>query len=291
MSTPTKKPEKRRLAIVTIAQDEPEFFPKWLAHYTRHVPAEDIYVLHHLVPGVSRDTQWEPLGDLLRVAAETDGTSNPLRTDLTSVVTLDYPLAFDHRWLCATVARFQAFLCQVYDWVLFAEADELVQPDCGSLLAYAHILDANGQQSARCTGYEVVHKFDAEPALLRNMPWLRQRQFCYQSNLYSKVLMARGPMTWEPGFHNPEPNTLGSTRRPDPGLALVHLKKVDLDLARERTVRSAARKWSQTDVDAARGWQNRIEDEGALRRFFVNSMDTGQPANLVPIPEWLRDLA
>ena len=46
---------RRAAAVFTIVREEAVFLPIWLAYYAAHFAPEDIYVLHHVVPGGPKD--------------------------------------------------------------------------------------------------------------------------------------------------------------------------------------------------------------------------------------------
>jgi hypothetical protein len=46
---------RRAAAVFTIVREEAVFLPIWLRYYAAHFPPEDIYVLHHVVPGGPED--------------------------------------------------------------------------------------------------------------------------------------------------------------------------------------------------------------------------------------------
>ena len=270
---------KRKLAIFTVIQNEPEFLPKWLAHYATQVDQADIYILHHAVPTAYEGYLWELVD------------SSDSQYGGVTVVPIRNDLSFDHRWLAATVSQFQGFLLQSYKWVLFAEADELVAAAgvVGGLRGYVDRLDAaNFSAAAVCRGYEVVHRVD-EPPLRLDEPWLPQRSWWTPNRMYSKTLLAKVRLQWTPGFHGCDHLW---NNEPPGDLYLVHLKKVDFDTAMVRSRRTAARDWSPADVASGAGGQNRIVDEAEMRRYFDADID--DPAKLAPLvrmPDWVKDLA
>jgi len=137
----------RDLAVFTIVQDEPEFIHPWVNHYKKHVAeAGDVYVLVHPPTG--------PDGELMK-SSEMPAwrRAEALLTEHHGVVLIPvhHTCAFDHQWLCDTVGRFQSFLLQSYDWVLFAEADEFVLPTPRSTPTRKTLLSyVVGCQSAAC---------------------------------------------------------------------------------------------------------------------------------------------
>jgi hypothetical protein len=296
--------DRRDLAIFTIVQDEPEFIHSWINHYKKHVPdAGDIYVLVH--PPTSPEGTPIPLTEMpaWRLAetllAEHHGVV---------VVPVHHAAAFDHRWLSQIVSRFQSFLLQSYRWVLFAEIDEFVFPTPGNgrdtLLHYVRELDASAAVPAvRASGFEVVQQGD-EPALspekystggncsLTAGDLVGARHWWRPSDRFSKTVLAQTALRWAPGFHKVEgAGSEVSEGEPAKDLTLVHLHKVDFDLALARVRRSRARKWSKVDIEQRNGWQNRLESAAELRTFWELDVDTGQRANpdrLSPIAEEIK---
>lgn len=281
-------PDKAPLAVCTIMQDEPEFLPVWLQHYAKQLRGEwHLYVLHHHDPKSTQGLKW--LTELKNIYP------------LVNVIPVPYSISFDHKWLTHTVAAFQRFLLQSYNWVLFAEVDELifVEPKPGDngptrLATYVEQNLAHTRQSAiACRGYEVVHQRLVEGPLTTPMTWKQERGFWAPSTKYSKPLLAREALMWAVGFHTAR---LCTSYEPldgphDGEIVLVHLHKMDFDIAWARVQRTANRRWSQPDVQNQLGWQNRLSTPEALATYFDTNVDTDSgPPPLEPIPDWIRDL-
>jgi hypothetical protein len=282
----------RDLAIFTIVQDEPEYIHPWINHYKMHVAdAADIFVLIH-APMRSDGTPME--------AAEIPGwqRAEALLKPHHRVMTLPvhHMATFDHQWLSNTVFQFQSFLLQSYDWVLFTEVDEFVLPTPAtssvreSLLDYIRDFGVDAPLAVRATGFEVVQQEDEPPIppdryntggnvglTAGNM--LDARCWWRPSKVYSKTLLSRIPLRWAAGFHSVE--GIGSDIAAGPSsdkLTLVHLHKVDFELALSRRRRILSRRWSQIDIDERWGWQNRIGTAVELHKFWELDIDTGRPA-------------
>jgi Glycosyl transferase family 2 len=246
----------RKCAAFTIVQNEPAFLPIWLGYYGRYFDSTDIYVLDH-------DSD--------------DGSTQKLDTRC-KLLPVHRTKSFDHAWLRKTVSAFQAFLLQSYDSVLFAEADEFILADPR---AYSGLDDYIGQfqdRVARCTGFEVVHYPDEEPALRFDRPILAQRSYWHASRLYCKPLLSTVPLSWSVGFH--EDPTLPDIQ-PDPNLALVHLHRVDYEYCLEHHRETAARNWNEDDVQARWGWHNRLEEGDAFHAWFFRGENNGE-RELIP---------
>jgi hypothetical protein len=298
---------KRDLAVFTIVQDEPEFIHPWINHYKKHVlEACDLHVLVHAPTAP----------DGRPMAAESVPSWHRALSLITShhnatVIPVHHSAAFDHRWLADTVARFQAFLLSSYSWVLFAEADEFVLQSPGrigggTLLDLIRLLGDAPPPAVRASGFEVVQQPE-EPGVaprlyndgsavdLSAADLMQECRFWHRSEAYSKTLLANIPLRWEPGFHKTDmPHSLIqsiATGAPSPLLVLVHLHKVDFNLALCRSRRARARKWSSFDLERRLGLQNYIDDVAELRAYWNMDAYTANPldkAALEQIDEGVR---
>jgi hypothetical protein len=217
--------------------------------------------------------------------------------------------SFDHTWLREQVEKFAAFLLGSYDTVTFAEVDEIIALDPGKVQDTSLLLWLDGwakrqQPAARCTGYEVVHRFGEEPnldidgVLHGGEPLLAHRRWWCPSVLYSKTLTWRLPPHWNRGFH--DGFTVGPTgdyHRLDlprePELLLLHLHKVDylVGVARWRNTRD--RDWNRADLkDPQAGIQNRFAGEDQLREWWYINVDDWKlgAAPLVRMPDRIRGI-
>jgi len=212
--------------------------------------------------------------------------------------------SFDHDWLRETVQRFQRFLLSSYRAVLFAESDEIVSPTPDSphatLTEYADAV--LGREESRgfskrevdyvkCTGFEVVHQPETEPAIDWSQPLLAQRSKWAPCRMYSQTLLSRVPLEWQKGFHELEQKR---SRRPEaePDLVLVHLHKIDFDFCLARHEEIRRRSWAKSALERGEGRQFQHESRDELARWFANSIDTKKdvPAPLVDIPTSMQTI-
>lgn len=253
-----------QVAAFTIVQNEPIWLPHWVEYYGSQLGYKNLFVLDH---GSCRR---EGLNDV----AVRGGT----------VVPVHRSVSFDHQWLRKTVERFQAFLLQSYQTVLFAEADEfLLTTHAGGLEGFMAGNDwgfYGRTECVRARGFNVVHYTAEEEPLQFDWPLLAQREWWHPSRLYSKTLIARAPLWFTSGFHDLVGG--GGDLIPHPQLYLAHLHRADFDYAWRKTVESAARPWSPADVAAGYGYQNRITDEGKFRDWFYLDEDVNNPRELIP---------
>lgn len=255
---------KRPAAAFTIVQNEPVWLRIWFDYYSKHVGALNVYVLDH---------DSTEIGQLaLHDVAERGANMVPVHRDF----------SYDHAWLRDTVERFQAFLLQSYDTVLFAEADEFLISDLpGGLAELLHT--APWPDAVRAQGYNVVHYRDEEPPLnWADRPLLKQRKFWHPSRLYSKTIIARAPLHFTPGFHDVQ----GGGGASHPNLYLAHLHRVDWAYARQKHEEQARRNWNDKDRRIGAGVQNRVVDEEGLLNYFYHDADLGPREE---IPELIRN--
>lgn len=279
-------------AVFTIAQDEPFFLGKWLTHYAiQGFDPRDTYVLRHLLP--NRDA----------------GADDAWRREINyatacgvNVVEVHREESFNHLWLRTTVSAFQAFLLQSYKWVLFAEADEFViqNSDHASYVPVSSLHDAivafgdDAPEALRTKGYEVVHDRLREPNYADNSgALLKNRNQWYHSRIYSKTTLARTPLVWDSGFHNVENRPDLRDLPIDDRFFLVHLHKFDFVRSLAKSQKSAQRNWSKVDYEINHGFQNRLTNGEQTATYFDVNVDNNQPftpGQLVPIPEWLKEV-
>lgn len=290
----------RDLAIFTIVQDEPEFIHPWINHYKKHVVApQDIYILIHAPSAGGVTPAWE-------VAEKLMADHHCVR-----MVPVHNESSFDHRWLAATVSKFQSFLLQSYRWALFAECDEFILPTPGptctdTMLGFIASLDPDPPSAVRATGFEVLQQEgdvplaaelyqDGKNFTLTAGLMMECCKHWYPSKDYSKTLLANTPIQWDIGFHSPSASAdetvqAIATAPASPALMLVHLHRVDFALALTRVQRSRARRWSKADIQEKLGWQNRIEREDKLRRVWNRDYGTNQPMPSGQLREILPDV-
>jgi hypothetical protein len=257
---------KRNRAVFTICQNEPVFLKLWLRYYLKHFPRTDIFILDHNSTDGSVWTAW--------------------REFRCNVVQVHREASFDHEWLRDTVQSFQRFLLQSYENVLFTEIDEFVVADPLSYpQGLKQYIETNARPVVRCLGLNIVQG-STEKEIDWSQPILRQRSHAWMSDLYSKPLLARVPLTWVKGFHQLAPERDPQDNPLDKNLFLVHLHRVDYAYCLQRNEEMTRRKWALTDIQEGFGYQNRITDPKRFQAWFYGEQ-LGE-LNL-PIPDSIKD--
>ncbi len=262
----------RHKAVFTIVQNEPTMLPLWVRHYSRYFDPQDMYVLNH-------DSAGDGL-DVLKGLQADHGFN---------VLPVHHQWSYDHLWLAKLASEFQRFLLMDRFVVVYSDVDELVLPMPGSgLYTFEDYFKQMEPAYTRCSGFEVVHHVAMEPPLDFNAPLLHQRMWWYPAARYSKPLVSRVPIYWQPGHHRA--TNVPSALAPDPNLLLIHLHKVDCDATLRRHQEISGRPWQQADKQSGPCRHNCLEDRDRVERWLIcNADDTGEYAPLTEIPELVRN--
>ena len=234
-----------KCAFFTLVRNEKFFLPLILKYYSKYFKKEDMYVLDH--------------------DSNDDSTINlecnrvPVTHEFVS-----------HVWMMNTVKDFQKQLLKQYEYVLFAEADEIVFAKEGLDVFIQNVKE----ESVRCTGFDICQHRDLE-----TIPYdpsksvLSQRSYWVRSELYSKPLLASIPLDWGLGFHNAG----NASQNFNPHLILMHLHKFDFNTACKRHAERKSMKWNPKDLASGWGVQWQVDFES---RFWCG--------NLSLIPESIK---
>jgi hypothetical protein len=251
-------------AVFTIAQDEIDLLPLWVAHYRHYAPEAALYVLNH-----------DSMGDA-------DWYLRNMSDDIT-VVPVHHADSFDYDWLARVVEDFAAFLLRSHDTVGFSEVDELLMPDPALYATLHELTAATTEPFLKSAGWCVVHHYPQEPALEWEKPILAQRLHWYPAQRYSKISLMRAPVYYTHGFHHAlnVPNTL----QPHPGLLCLHLHQADYQTTLRRHQRNGGRCWSPVFRTAEQGVHQRLENPDGLQKYLLCNLDDPQEyATLEAIP-------
>ena len=196
---------------------EKVMLPIWLSYYSRYFQPEDIYVLTH-----------NSKEDHMRESRE-KYKFNELEKN--------YGEIFDSGIQLEIVKETQKELLGTYDYVLYTDIDEIVIPDPDLFTGLDSFIDKFKQDYIYCKGYEILHNTELEPDLdISKPPLLQQRKYWAFNINISKPLLSRIPLNWIHGFHQlDEDNTYDKVcQKIDPRLYLLHLKRIDWNIAKDR---------------------------------------------------------
>jgi hypothetical protein len=268
---PYPRPEK--LAVFTSAFNEGIFLDIFIRHYSKLVAPGHLYVLDHGSTHIS---------SCLAGLYENPQQNKPkvVRIPRGKIDVLNHIRFVEH---------FQRFLLQQYEWVIYADCDELLIHRGGPQGLHA-LLDqtGNAKRIFKCAqGFDVVQDIDQESELDAALPVSRQRHWVKPNTWYAKPLLASMPVSWSPGFHKCL-NQHEPAHQVCDDLFLLHLKSASLA---EEQRRNAA--WSGDCTAAHAEVGKRFKNAAGLLAGGAASPEESFRAafkDCQPLPEWMDGL-
>jgi len=211
----------KKSAVFTIVKNEWYFLQKWVEHYKKYFPDEDIYILDHQT---------------------TDGSTDNLDVNVIKVIN---DATFDANWLRDTVQNFQTKLLEDYECVLFAEVDEIVYSIERPLNEFIDEFIKSNDSYVTCFSHEIMENFaeNEEPVNLKNEKIIDKRNWwCKQviyKNLYDKTLLSKIPLIYDIGFHD----VFNGERNYVDDFFMVHLHRFDVNYMLKRGIEKS--KWTR----------------------------------------------
>jgi len=234
-----------KIAILTIQHKELYFLPLWYKYYK---DVGDLYVINH---------NCEPiLQDVNNIEEKTE-------------------LFFNHEWLCETVKKHHRRLLKDYDFVIYAEPDEIIIPVHTDLKTYVEGLKKG---IYRMQGYEVEPERDQKP-IEWDKPILKQRKYWVFKRQFCKPNIASEPVNWVWGFHSSRDQ---QTELHD--VYLAHLHRIDYDVSWKKTKYQSTLPKPVRDVQGRYGYHNYIPNEEDFKKFFYNDN-----IKVSEIPDWIKE--
>ncbi|MFT4261396.1 MAG: glycosyltransferase family 2 protein [Candidatus Woesearchaeota archaeon] len=236
----------KKIAAFTIVRDESYFLPLWIAYYKS--VADYILVL---------DNNTE------------DGSTKNLDVDVREV---KGEYAYDQKFINKVVRKTQRELLKEYDYVIYAEADEILIPLNQDLRDYIIEKDEN---AIMAQGYDVVQLEGEKEAPYDSNILFERTMMEFQWDI-CKTLIAKIPLNWDLGFHNP-----GVDYYEDPDFYMIHLHKINKYYAFHRRLERTKWKWDPEDLEERRTWHYWLLDEEKFNEWYT-------PTNLHLIPEQIK---
>ena len=217
MTIPTTPPEPDlpSVAVLTMVRDEGQMLRRWVAHYAGQVGADHVVVVDdHSVDGSTEDLPCP----VLRIPYLHKKPFEPARMGL--------------------LGGLSAGLLEVYDAVVFCDADEFIVADPAKYPTLRHFVAARpGRQAVGVMALNVVHDVRREEPLSDDAPILSQRRLAKFLPLMCKPSLKWVPAPWVLASHG-----IRCPFEVDPELYMFHMKFADRDhlheVARHRHVLS-----------------------------------------------------
>ena len=196
---------KRPGAVLTLLNNEDNFFDIWINHYSKHYDPRDIFVLDH-----------NSTGDFSRKLYE------GAREGRYNVIPVHNENWHFNLWMCTTVSLFQWFLLQSYKTVLVCDCDEIIFTDPKSKYSglREYYENSEGYGVSTC-GFHILSDPLNDPPIDPNKKIMAQKKkFCYDG-FYCKPLLSTISLQYNFGFHNAE--NINGKFDIDEDLILIHL--------------------------------------------------------------------
>lgn len=219
-----------RVAVVTMVRDEAAWLPVWLRHYGEQVGADHLLVLDD---------------------SSSDGSTDALSCEVRRIDPLPGGSRFEPARMRVISAAAEALL-DTHDWVVFADADELVVPTTGNSLG-EHLATRRSDDILGPVALNVLHHASTESRLDLDRPLLDQRSLAQFAPLMCKPAVKQVAIPWAHSAHG-----IRGAFRIDPELYLLHLKFADRDLLSRNVAhrnalvaadgRAGGSSWSRDDL-------------------------------------------
>ncbi len=249
--------DKKPGAVFTHINNEYNFFPLWLKHYSKYYAPEDIYVLAH---NSNKDFE-----DYLL-----EGVKNK-KFNLMPLTLLSW---FNSSWMCQNVSIFQWLLLQSYKTVMYADVDEFVFTDPESKWKDLKDYYLNFEDdTAVVKGYHILSDPFRDAPIDINLPITQQRNRYLYDSFLDKPLIATKHAQYNYGQHTTR--NISGPMRDD--LIMFHLHYIDINWVVEKDNNREKKDWSKKDLAAGFSSQNLPADKTAkMGNFFAHYM-MGRP--------------
>jgi len=256
---------KRPGAVVTLLNNEDNFFDIWIDHYSKHYDARDIFVLDHNSTGKFAEK-------LYHGAKEGRYNVIPVHNDKWHF----------NIWMCTTVSLFQWFLLQSYKTVLVCDCDEIVFTDpkskYSSLREYYENFEGYGVTT---NGYHILCDPLNDLPLDINQKIIKQKQKYIHDDMLCKPILSTMSLQYNFGFHSANNMCFDI----DKDLILFHLRMVDLNWNYSRDLKRNIEQWSEIDIYNKIGTHSQPCSKEERIKLLQDYFDRGEL-----IPERFQDV-
>ncbi len=251
-----------RVAALTIVRDEAVMLPRWLGHYGRELGIENCFVLDD---------------------NSSDGSTDGL--DCSVIHVPDWGDRPFEQVRMRVVSRFAAALLELYDVVMFADADEFLVADPARYGGLRDLVERRRDEPILgAINMNVMQVPQLEPELDPTLPVLGQRQYAKSLPLMFKPAVKRVDVDWAAGSHG-----IMAPWVIDPHLYMFHLK-----FAERSHLRAVGEHRNQLATTQGRGsqtsWQFSGDDLATLLDEITADIDPAKVRDYKVRPRELRSM-
>ncbi|WP_421761982.1 glycosyltransferase family 2 protein [Devosia sp.] len=240
-----------RVAVICTVYNEAILLPLWLTYYGSLFGLDNLY----LIDDGSTDGSTDNLGGV-----------NVIKIDQAEI---------DQDLRCRDVSFFHNEIKRLYDAVIYVDIDEFLVPDPLFGVGLRDYIERTALDHFNAVGLNVIQHISDEPDYSPSRGVFEQRRFVQFERGYCKQLIHKAPVFWGIGFHNTtEPVAMAA------GLYLFHLRAMDVTISKARINGRNKLAWSEGSLRNDLGWQNRLDEDAYLERFYI--FDEARFAAAVP---------
>lgn len=229
-----------RVAVICTVYNEAKLLPLWLTYYGLLFGLQNLYLVDD---------------------GSTDGSTDNLGA--VNVIRIDQP-EIDQELRCRDISFFHNAVLRHYDAAIYVDIDEFLVVDPLLGMDLKAFIQRTPLEHFNAIGLNVLHNTPSEPEYTPSLGVLEQRRFVQFERAYCKQLIHKAPAFWSIGFHNTtSPVAMAA------GLYLFHLRAMDLEISRTRIRGRNQLEWSKQSLSRNLGWQNRLDEDAYLSRFFI----------------------
>lgn len=229
----TGVPVDTRIAIVTMAYNEPDFVRIWVDYYGRQLGTRNCYIVDH----GSDDGSTSGLGEVNVMRIPRSPQDDPKRARFLS--------------------HFCSSLLEWYNVVMYVDIDEIAVADPRYYADLRSFCTDVHQPVLNAIGLNVIHLMGHELPYQASRLVLSQRSWVFRSSSMCKPVIIRRPVVWAPGFHSADAPAAFSQ------LYLFHLRWYDLDTGLRRLAKTREMAWEYPDA----GDHQKVSDEELVQQF------------------------
>jgi hypothetical protein len=257
------------IAIFSRVFNESEFVEIFVRHYQELTAPKNIYLIDHSSENVDIHALAERHGCQVITIPRGETDENNMRS------------------FCE---YFQRFLLTKYQWVIYADIDELLVHKSGATHLRNILLEDDWKGLYKPEhAYEIFHEPNSESEFDFSKKITHQRTVMAPHNGYLKPLVSSERAVWSPGFHK----ALNSNQRTLPDLWLVHISYISLNYRLRRELERGSERRSEADLSAnltVARFENEDKQLEKIKKEFIHRIYHDKThGDSIRIPDWMLD--